>query len=127
MPAFSYMECYCPICRAEMDGMHGYGKENCCTLSCHEEWEWRRTLAILGKPYQSRAVLDRPQVLSNIDKALRSSEQQERYGHFPITMAELERRARQNGADPDRVDYSNCSDYQQTGAGWAEPPEIVEE
>lgn len=49
-----------------------------------------------------------------------------------LTKIELERRARAAGADPDRVDYSGCSDYrpednrlEQTGQGWAEPPDDI--
>lgn len=47
-----------------------------------------------------------------------------------MTMAQLEHNARHNGADPDRVDYSQCTDYrpederlEQNGQGWAEPPD----
>lgn len=51
--AFSKQLVYCPICRQEMDGMKGYGRTaNCCGKKCYEEWEWRRTLAILGKEYE---------------------------------------------------------------------------
>ena len=49
---FSYMKVYCPICKSEMDGMRHYGRDShCCGKDCHEEWEWRNTLAILGKEY----------------------------------------------------------------------------
>ena len=52
---FGYMKTHCPICRGEMDGMKGYGREaNCCDRECYEEWEWRRTLAIMHKPYTPR-------------------------------------------------------------------------
>jgi len=52
---FSYMKVYCPICKAEMNGMNGYGRmANCCDKNCYDEWEWRKTLAICGKPYKSR-------------------------------------------------------------------------
>jgi len=51
---FSRMEVHCPICRCEMDGMKGYGrKANCCGRECYQEWEWRRTLAIMGQPYET--------------------------------------------------------------------------
>lgn len=52
---FGYMKVRCPICGGEMDGMKGYGREaRCCDKECYEEWEWRRTLAILNKPYTPR-------------------------------------------------------------------------
>jgi len=52
MSVFSFMKVYCPICRSVMDGMRGYGREaRCCDRDCYREWEWRRTLAIMGKPY----------------------------------------------------------------------------
>ncbi len=52
---FGYMKVHCPICKAEMDGMHGYGREaNCCDKECYEEWQWRKAGAILGKPYKPR-------------------------------------------------------------------------
>ncbi len=52
MSMFAYMKVHCPICQSEMDGMKAYGRESrCCGKDCHEEWEWRRTLAIMGKKY----------------------------------------------------------------------------
>ena len=52
---FSHMKVHCPICKAEIDGMKAYGREAlCCDKECYEEWEWRRTLAIMGKPYKPR-------------------------------------------------------------------------
>lgn len=52
MGCFSKMLVYCPICKQQMDGMLSYGREaHCCGKDCYEEWEWRRTLAILGKDY----------------------------------------------------------------------------
>ena len=52
---FSYMLVHCPICRGEFDGMRGYGRaDKCCCKQCYDEWEWRKTLAIMGKPYQPR-------------------------------------------------------------------------
>lgn len=52
---FSRMAVFCPICRIEMDGMRGYGRTaNCCDKECYDEWEWRKTLAILGKQYAPR-------------------------------------------------------------------------
>lgn len=50
---FSYMKVHCPICRREFDGMRAYGREShCCSKECHDECEWRRTLAIMGKRYE---------------------------------------------------------------------------
>lgn len=48
----SYMKVHCPICKVEMNGMTAYGRESrCCGKVCHNEWEWRRALAIMGKDY----------------------------------------------------------------------------
>jgi hypothetical protein len=55
MSVFAYMKVYCPICKSEMDGMRGCGREaNCCDRECYAEWEWRKTLAIMGRPYRTR-------------------------------------------------------------------------
>jgi hypothetical protein len=52
---FSLCEVYCPICRSPFDWMHSYGAQRrCCGKECHEEFEWRRALAIMGKPYRPR-------------------------------------------------------------------------
>jgi hypothetical protein len=41
---------YCPICRNLFDWMRGYGRDcRCCCKECHDDFEWRRTHAILGK------------------------------------------------------------------------------
>ena len=46
---------HCPVCRAEFDWLRGYGREiRCCSKECHDEAEWRRTLAIMGKTYRPR-------------------------------------------------------------------------
>ena len=46
---------FCPVCRAEFDWMRGYGRDiRCCDKNCNDEAEWRRTLAIMGKPYYQR-------------------------------------------------------------------------
>lgn len=55
---FSKMDVYCPICRGPMDGMRGYGRSHCCGKECHDEWEWRRTLAILEEPYRPQPKKD---------------------------------------------------------------------
>jgi hypothetical protein len=53
MAHFSYMKVLCPICGSEMDGMQPYGRQaHCCGRECYQEWEWRQTLAIMGKPYE---------------------------------------------------------------------------
>ena len=54
MGVFSYMKCFCTICKTEINGMEGYGEARCCGKECHKEWQWRRSLAILGKPYTPR-------------------------------------------------------------------------
>ena len=48
---FSRLSIRCCICGAECDGMRGYGQARVCDKECHNELEWRRSLAILGKPY----------------------------------------------------------------------------
>lgn len=49
---FSTCEVRCCICGQPMDWMKRYGREDCsCGPSCHREFEWRRTLAIMGKAY----------------------------------------------------------------------------
>lgn len=61
MSLFSFQKLYCPICAVGFltnfngDGGYGYGGNKrfvCCSKSCHDELDWRRTLAILGKEYQ---------------------------------------------------------------------------
>lgn len=50
---FSYLKVLCPICGNNMDWLKGYGREaRCCSKMCHDEFEWRRTLAIMGKQYE---------------------------------------------------------------------------
>ena len=52
---FGYMKVHCPICKTEMNGMKGYGRNaRCCDRECYEEWTWRETLAIMKKPYTAR-------------------------------------------------------------------------
>lgn len=52
---------FCSICRTEMNWMTRYGREGtCCDKECHDEFEWRRTLAILGKPYYRDPRKDAP-------------------------------------------------------------------
>jgi hypothetical protein len=56
MSCYERMNVHCPICTKEMDGMRPYGHDShCCTKACHDEWEWRRTLAILKQPYRPKA------------------------------------------------------------------------
>lgn len=46
---------FCPVCRREFDWMRGYGRDiRCCCKDCHDEAEWRRAGAILGKEYTPR-------------------------------------------------------------------------
>jgi len=56
---FSFQEYYCVICGVlhsqNFNNKGSYGKDKCCcSKECYEEWEWRKTLAILGKPYRPR-------------------------------------------------------------------------
>ena len=68
--AFSFMRVYCPICRQEMDGMKPYGsKSNCCGKKCNDEWMWRETLAILGKPPRPQETIQ--EAAARLDKELR--------------------------------------------------------
>jgi len=58
MGFFTTLDCYCAICCCKMDGMHNYGKESmCCSRKCFQEFEWRKTLAILGKTYEPQPDL----------------------------------------------------------------------
>ena len=64
---FGYMKVHCPICCSEMDGMKGYGRETrCCGKKCFTEWEWRRTLAILNKPYVPKSRESEDAVLGDV-------------------------------------------------------------
>lgn len=52
MSVFSVCDVKCCVCGRAMDWMRRYGREGCsCSRACHQEFEWRRTLAILGKAY----------------------------------------------------------------------------
>jgi hypothetical protein len=43
----------CCICGTEMDFHRAYGRvATCCGKQCHDEFEWRRTLSIMDKPYR---------------------------------------------------------------------------
>lgn len=48
---FSVLKIKCCICGAEIDGMKGYGQHFVCDKECKKEFEWRKTLAIMGKQY----------------------------------------------------------------------------
>lgn len=49
----SPLVCYCSICRREMLFEDRYGREACCCgQDCWQEFDWRLTLSILGKPYR---------------------------------------------------------------------------
>jgi hypothetical protein len=51
-------ELYCPVCRQPFDWLRGYGRDiRCCCKSCHDEAEWRRTLAIMGKAYYPQSAV----------------------------------------------------------------------
>lgn len=52
---FTRLNLYCPICRTSFDWHKGYGQMvRCCCRECHEEWEWRRALSLMGKEYRPR-------------------------------------------------------------------------
>lgn len=49
----SPLTCYCSICRSEMLFENRYGRDACCCgKDCWQEFDWRLTLSILGKPYR---------------------------------------------------------------------------
>lgn len=49
---FSECEVYCSICRGVMDWQRRYGREACCcSRECYREFEWRRTLSVMGRAY----------------------------------------------------------------------------
>lgn len=49
---FGVLKVRCSICGEVMDWMRRYGREGCqCSKRCNDEFEWRRTLAILDKHY----------------------------------------------------------------------------
>jgi len=53
---FALQKLICQICGKEFEtdfnSRGGYGREkNTCGKICYQEFDWRRTLAILGKPY----------------------------------------------------------------------------
>lgn len=46
-------EVCCPICKSSMDWMRGYGREcRCCSKECHQEFERRRAVAIMGNRHR---------------------------------------------------------------------------
>lgn len=50
---FTHCQIRCAICGTEIDYHHAYGREvACCGKTCHDEFQWRRTLSIMGKPYR---------------------------------------------------------------------------
>ena len=53
---FTMQPVFCPACggkgQTNFNGLGTYGRYLCCGKKCHEEIEWRRTLAILNKPYR---------------------------------------------------------------------------
>lgn len=45
----------CCVCGTDIDWHHRYGRDApCCGKTCFDEFEWRRTLSILGKEYYPR-------------------------------------------------------------------------
>jgi hypothetical protein len=55
MPMLSRCDVLCCICKTPLDWHKRYGREGCCcSRECHDEFEWRRTLAIMGKEYRPK-------------------------------------------------------------------------
>jgi len=54
-PIFSLQTLHCCICAVEYEVTCNSGtrwENGVCSMRCHHEKEWRRTLSILGKPYR---------------------------------------------------------------------------
>lgn len=52
------LDCRCSICGCDMDYENRYGREACCcSKDCWQEFDWRFTLSILGKPYRPRQTV----------------------------------------------------------------------
>lgn len=50
---------YCRICGAlSVPPYEGYYRDAVCSRPCYEEWQWRRTLRTLQKPYRRRDDAD---------------------------------------------------------------------
>ena len=50
---WSAMPMFCTVCGRKYDWHCGYSWRNsrACSRECHEEWNWRDVLSIMGKPY----------------------------------------------------------------------------
>jgi hypothetical protein len=49
--------CHCRVCGSvAVPPYPGYYRDAVCSRPCFDEWQWRDTLKILGKPYRPRAV-----------------------------------------------------------------------
>jgi hypothetical protein len=52
---FTRCSLHCPVCRAEFDWHHAYGRDiPCCSKKCRDEAEWRRALSIMGEEYREK-------------------------------------------------------------------------
>lgn len=54
---FTMQKIHCQICAKEFEydfcSRGGYGPHRpCCSRDCYDEYEYRRILALLGKPYE---------------------------------------------------------------------------
>ncbi len=60
MALWSRLSAHCPICKSEYDWMRGYGARDmirCCCKVCYKEFEWRYTLAVMGKEYHQQPIV----------------------------------------------------------------------
>lgn len=62
MSIYTMQPVFCPACgkkhETDFNGLGSYGRFQCCDKKCHEEMEWRRTLAIMREPYHKDPRLE---------------------------------------------------------------------
>jgi hypothetical protein len=63
MPDYSKQKVFCRVCAAPMETDFSHSPAQgtdgaCCGVWCVRELWWRRTLAIMGKPYRPRDLPD---------------------------------------------------------------------
>ena len=57
MSLFSAQECYCRTCGAKLFRvLSAPGMTEFCDVKCLDEFQWRRTLSTLGKPYRHEPI-----------------------------------------------------------------------
>ena len=57
MSLFSAQECYCRTCGAKLFRvLSAPGMTEFCDLKCLDEFQWRKTLSTLGKPYRYEPI-----------------------------------------------------------------------